>query len=371
VLRNVTVRHAKEHNIYVLESDGYRLERFKTFYPGEYGVLTFVEDHGLIQNCEAVGGGDSGLYPGAPAETGHQRDPGTKFRYNQTIRNCDSHHNAAGYSATDGNAVRITHNNFYDNALGLTTDVVTAAGHPGFPGDSTLFEHNNIYSNNFNPYVAGSDVKAALPYPVGTGMWIAGGNFHVVRDNRFYDNWRRGTMQFAVPDALVCGPDSGNNQAGCDASRVSTSFNDSYHGNIMGEAPNGDAKPNGVDFWWDSWPTNTGNCWYDNTGPAPIKTSPSSLPDCKGGSDPAASQGQGDPANEGELLLCAAAFESETYNPDECPWFKDPQKPATQAARDQRLAERSLTRQAFFEICGAMGTETATCGPFADLLSSR
>src|SRR5205085_6511534 len=65
VLRNLTVRHAKEHDIYVLESDGYLLDRFKAFWAGEYGVLTFVEDHGLMQNCDAAGSGDSGLYPGA------------------------------------------------------------------------------------------------------------------------------------------------------------------------------------------------------------------------------------------------------------------------------------------------------------------
>src|SRR5215211_1053597 len=72
VLRNVTVRHAAEHDIYVTESDGYVLERFKAFYAGEYGVLTFVGDHGVIQDCEAVGNGDAGVYPGSPADTGQQ-----------------------------------------------------------------------------------------------------------------------------------------------------------------------------------------------------------------------------------------------------------------------------------------------------------
>src|SRR4051794_3889996 len=154
VLRNVKVRHAGEHDIYVLESDGYLLDRFKTFYAGEYGVLTFVEDHGLMQNCEAAGHGDSGLYPGAGADTGNQRDTSIYpvFRYSQEIRNCDSHHNASGYSGTDGNSTRVDYNNFYDNALGFTTDVFTAPGHPGFPQDSDMIERNNFYSNNFNPY---------------------------------------------------------------------------------------------------------------------------------------------------------------------------------------------------------------------------
>ncbi|MDX6582205.1 MAG: hypothetical protein QOI10_1389 [Solirubrobacterales bacterium] len=371
VLRNVTVRHAREHNIYVLESDGYRLERFKTYYPGEYGVLTFVEDHGLIQNCDAVGGGDSGLYPGAPAETGHQRNPGTPFRYNQEIRRCDSHHNAAGYSATDGNAVHVDHNNFYDNSLGLTTDVVTAAGHPGFPGDSTLFEHNNIYSNNFNPYVEGSDVEAALPYPVGTGIWIAGGNYHIVRDNHIYDNWRRGTMLFSIPDALVCGPVTGNSQSGCDPSTYSTSFYNSYYGNVMGESPNGTAKPNGTDFWWDAFPNSKGNCWYDNSGPAPITSSPANLPDCDGGKDPDSSVGSGDAANEGELAACAVSFETGNYDPATCPWFASPAKPGTAAARAERRANRVAMRQTFFGFCDEMGTDQPTCAPYADLLASR
>jgi hypothetical protein len=140
VVRNVKVRHANEHDVYVLESDGYLLDRIKTLYAGEYGVLTFVEDHGLIQNCEAAGNGDSGLYPGAGADTGNQRDTSIypAFRYSQEIRNCDSHHNAGGYSGTDGNATYLHDNNFYDNALGFTTDVFTAPGHPGFPQDSDL-----------------------------------------------------------------------------------------------------------------------------------------------------------------------------------------------------------------------------------------
>jgi hypothetical protein len=334
VLRNLTVRHVNEHAIYVLESDGYVLDRFKTFYAGEYGVLTFVEDHGLMQNCEAAGNGDSGLYPGAGADTGAQRPPGTAFRYSQEIRFCDSHHNAGGYSGTDGNAVHVDHNNFYDNALGFTTDVFTAPGHPGFPQDSDLIENNNFYDNNFNPYVKGSDVTPTVPLPVGTGLWIAGGNDNVIRNNRFWNNWRRGTMLFAVPDALVCG-DHSIQLAGCDpAAGASTSFNNSFHGNVMGVAPDGSSKPNGTDFWWDSFTGNTGNCWFSNTTalgksitsspPAPL------LPDCNNGQDPSMSTGNGiPPSNEAELVQCLAGFSTVGYDPNACPWFTTPPKPGS------------------------------------------
>ncbi|HEX7738345.1 MAG TPA: right-handed parallel beta-helix repeat-containing protein, partial [Marmoricola sp.] len=208
VLRNLTVRHAREHDIYVIEADGYRLTHFKTYAGGEYGVLTFVGDHGLIDNCDSAGSGDSSLYPGAGAKTNVGRDKKfyPKARYSQRITHCDAHHSLAGYSGTDGSSTHIDHNNFYNNALGFTTDVFTAAGHPGFPQSGDLIDHNNFYSNNFNPYVKGSPIHPAQPEPVGTGLWIAGGNSNVIRDNHFYDNWRRGTMLFSVPNALICGP---------------------------------------------------------------------------------------------------------------------------------------------------------------------
>src|SRR3981189_1707904 len=120
-----------------------------------------------MQNCEAAGSGDSGLYPGAGANTGVNRDTHIypEFRYSQEIRYCDSHHNSSGYSGTDGDATHIDNNNFYDNALGFTTDVFTAPGHPGFPQNSDLVEYNNFYSNNFNVYEKGSGTNAAEPEP--------------------------------------------------------------------------------------------------------------------------------------------------------------------------------------------------------------
>ena len=331
VLKNVKVRHAKEHGIYVLESDGYLLTRFKTFYNGLYGTLTFVEDHGVQQDCEAVGHGDSGIYPGAAVETGAQRPAGTEFRYNQEVRRCDLHHNMAGYSGTNGNAVWVHDNRIYDNALGLQTDVVTGAGHPGYPGDSMLVEDNLFYSNNFNVYEEDSSVEPAFPFPVGTGLWIAGGNRHQIRDNYFYDNWRRGTMLFSVPDQLVCGPAAeGNQQAGCNPNGQTTSFYNSQFANYMGVRPDGTADPNGRDFWWDPYLGTVGNCWWGNI-PAPgakITSTPESLPHCDNGTRPDKSVGTGNPFLTGELASCVAAFETRSFDPNgPCPWFKTPPEP--------------------------------------------
>jgi hypothetical protein len=327
VLRDMTFRHAAEHGIYVLETEGFLLDRFKAFYNNEYGVLTFVGDHGAVQNCEAAGSGDAGLYPGSSAEGGEQRPAGTPFRYTQRFHHCDMHHNALGYSGTDSNSVRFDHNNVYDNALGFSTDVFTAAGHPGFPQDSDLIDHNNIYSNNFNPYLPGSDVEPTVPVPVGTGMWIAGGNANVTRDNRFWNNWRRGVMMYAVPDAFVC--DNPDNQIpGCDPDETNTSYRNRFFDNVMGVSPSGARKPNGTDFWWSAWPGTTGNCWYRNRSYKPITSEPPSLPNCNNGRNPELSVGTGYQPAIAELLTCLTAVDNPDPNHPSCSWFRTPPRPA-------------------------------------------
>ena len=76
---------------------------------GEYGVLTFVEDHGLMENCEARATATRACTraPAPTRATSATRASTPKFRYSQEIRNCDSHHNTSGYSGTDGNATHV------------------------------------------------------------------------------------------------------------------------------------------------------------------------------------------------------------------------------------------------------------------------
>ena len=379
VLRNLTVRHAREHDIYILETDGYLFDRFKTFYAGGYGVLTFVEDHGVIQNCEAAGNGDSGLYPGSGADsTDHRYEKFyPEYRYSQILRYCDSHHNTGGFSGTDSHGTLITHNNFYDNALGYTTDVFTAPGHPGFPQHGNVIEDNNFYSNNFNPYVAGSDVAPFIPAPVGTGLWLAGGNANVVNGNRFYDNWRRGVMLFAAPDATVCGPDEKTPIPGCDPTKVSTSYDNHIHDNVMGVDPSGATRPNGLDFWWDSFPGNTGNCWWGNTA-APgkaVTSSPALLPDCADGTNPGSSIGLGDVVNEVELVACLAGLQLAGYpngSSTTCSWPVTPAPPGgsgrTTAA--PAAADRETTSRQSAELAGicSVGLAPRLCAAFTSLL---
>jgi Right handed beta helix region len=358
VLRNMTFAHAKEHGIYVHETDGYLLARVKLFYNQDYGTLTFTSDHGVTKDCEAMGSGDAGVYPGAAPETSEQTTEGAR-RLNQLITRCDVHHNTIGYSGTMGNATRVVNNNFYDNTTGITTDSFFAGGHPGYPQDGAVFENNNIYSNNFNSYGEGSDVEPRVPVPVGVGIMIAGGNGNEIRGNRIWDNWRRGTMLFHVPDAL-------SNSSGSN----SVSHRNRQHDNVMGQALNGDRLPNGVDFWWDDAPAQEDNCWFDNgtvtsSPPAPI------LPEsCENVSNGATYGTQA-----AELLACAAAIGSDSYDPNTCAWFRTPPRPSGQGQSSPGVplplasaaSTRSRLRLPFTELCVRTGS-TLSCAPFRDRL---
>jgi len=224
---------------------------------------------------------------------------------------------------------------FYDNTTGIATDSFFAGGHPGYPQDSSMFERNRIYSNNFNVYAPGSDVKSAVPVPIGVGILIAGGDDDTISGNYIYDNWRRGTMLIAVPDAISCAPNPDEGAPPCTPQGAATTSNgDRYYDNVMSRTPDGRKMPNGVDFWWDEFPNNTGNCWYSNRGPDgtdaswtgdpqrfanPGMSVPHFLPE-----DCGTSTGTGNPAKEAMLTYCAEASLGDTT----CDWYAPPKRPS-------------------------------------------
>ncbi|HEX4759220.1 MAG TPA: right-handed parallel beta-helix repeat-containing protein [Thermoleophilaceae bacterium] len=361
VIRNMTLAHAAEHALYVHEADGYLISKVKVLYNGEYGTLTFASDHGMTSDCEAAGNGDSGVYPGGAVDTGEQRIE-AKPRLNQAITRCDVHHNTLGYSGTMGNATHVYGNNFYDNSTAIATDSFFAGGHPGYPQDSALFENNKIYGNNFNSYVKGSDVVPRVPVPVGTGLLIAGGNNNTVRGNRIWDNWRRGAMLIAVPDAVSDHTGYGT-----------TSNRNKFYGNVMGVGPHSGSAPNGVDFWWDQYPGNTDNCWYSNGKATTDPIAPFMPSSCKN-----TSPGTFYSTRAQELGGCAAALEfgSQTrtgsgkapeYDERQCTWFQSPPKPGSSSRPTlpavPKAKAASFARTAR-DVCHLTRSTTPSCDAF-------
>ncbi len=386
VARNFLAKSSTEHGIYIEETDGYLLDKTKMYWSAEYGNLTFTSDHGLYKNCDSYGAGDAALYPGAAPETGEGVEDKSFYpdapRINTVVKKCDMRSSALAYSGSQGNAVRITHNEIYANTAGVVSDSISASGHPGYPPDSIEVDHNNIYSNNLDSYNGDPPFVNTVGLPIGVGLFWPGVNKSTVHHNHIFDNWRRGTMLVAVPEGVTRGSPEDPSPAGvCPNGNpaVQTSCEDVFRDNVMGRAPKG-FKPsiavgkfgnpssfddpgvsNGVDFWWDEFPDTEGNCWPDNVGPdgtrgsltadppiGPVagKNLPGFLPEACDESDPTyeLGVGTGDVAKETMLVICGTMYEPGDSSDDQpgCDWFVPPAEPDTPAAaRQQRQAERT------------------------------
>ncbi len=366
--RNFLLRGAKEHGFYTEETDGILLDRVKFYWNADYGHLSFTTDHNVVKNCDGFGSGDAVVYPGAAPQTGEYRDKDfyPKERYNTVIKKCDLHGSSMGYSGSMGNSVRVTQNHFYANANGLTTDTLSAPGHPGFPADGMKIDHNWFYANNLDVYNADPAFEALVPQPVGTGFFWPGHNNGRFEDNWVFDNWRQGTMLVSIPDAVAGEAEGATDPkkhcptADMGSSSISTSCDNQYSGNHMGQVPPGfkphpaltkfgnettleggrDTAPNGVDFWWDEATPNTGNCWFDNTGAdgtaASVTGDPSPLPsNCK------TSIGSANYSAKAPVLLsCFAQWETKELENGTCTWFDTPPRPGSKAFRAEQRSEQ-------------------------------
>jgi hypothetical protein len=207
--------------------------------------------------------------------------------------------------------------------------------HPGLPQDHSRWAYNDIFSNNSNYYKKFVDtgicakpmkdrgymqgtVCPVVPTPVGTGTLIAGGNFNLTDNNRIYNNWRYGTMQFWVPAPLRDEFDPGK--------LFDTSHGNQVKNNIMGIKADGTIAHNGMDHWWDD--QGTGNCWENNKSSRGKPTNNFVI-------DPGPCAGGGSKLLPGLIVKDAGFLTCSQYNRSDplwkhpllCNWFNDPKQP--------------------------------------------
>lgn len=324
-LRNLTAQRTTFNGVYVMETDGFVIDRVIGRWNDEYGFLAFANDHGLITDCEGYGNGDSAIYPGASSDinagAGHAVE-----RYAIEITGCYGHHNLLGYSGTAGNSVWAHDNVFTDNAAGVATDSAFP-DHPGMPQNHARFERNVIGDNNQDYYRYVRDGTCAKPYaergyedgvvcpavglPVGTGVINPGGNYNLWQDNWVYGHSYAGFLTSWVP-GFVRGDESF-------AAQFDTSHHNRYLDNRMGVTPDGRQRPNRIDFWWDG--QGNGNCWR---GPDGAGTEPLALPVCGSDGLPAGlpvTRFVAEPAKLIKLYACAEYSQADRVIPGNCDWY--------------------------------------------------
>ncbi|MEO6595699.1 MAG: right-handed parallel beta-helix repeat-containing protein, partial [Planctomycetota bacterium] len=343
-LRNFTIQQSEFNSIYVLETDGFAVDTIIARANDEYGILAFASDHGLIENSDLYYNGDSGIYPCSASDLNSDSKTIDVTRYAIEIRNNKSHDNALGYSGTAGNSVYAHDNQFYNNATGIVTDSLFP-DHPGLPQDHARWSNNDIFSNNSNYYKKYVDtgicakpmkergymegtVCPVIPTAVGTGTLIAGGNFNLTDNNRIYDNWRYGTMQFWVPAALRDEYDP--------EKQADTSHGNQVKDNIMGIKADGTVAHNGLDHWWDD--QGIGNCWENNTSSRGEATDNFTV-------DPGPCADGGSKFVPGAFVKDAGFLSCSQYNRDDpfwrdppnCTWFDSPSKPTNDDSSNPSL----------------------------------
>ena len=371
LLRNFRVQQAEFNAVYIMETDGFVVDRLVARANDEYGILAFASDHGVIKNSEAYFNGDSGIYPGSASDVNGTNTAFKAKRYSIEIFNNNSHHNMVGYSGTAGNSVFAHDNKFHHNIGGMTTDSLFP-GHPGLPQDHARWTRNEIYSNNQNYYAKyvhtgicdkpmaergymTGVVCPVIPVPVGTGIVIAGGNYNSVDHNWIYDNWRQGTMQIWVPAPL---------RDEFDPTKLfDTSNHNHYVGNKMGIARDGHLAHNGVDFWWDD--EGIGNCWEANTSSrgAPTDNFVLQPRSCAAGGSLLL---PGLVVKDAGFLGCLQYNRADPFwrDPPDCNWFDTPTNPAESAGR--LAAEEPVAPRA--AAVGGMGPGLLVSGVAALLL---
>ncbi len=324
-LRNFTAQRTSFNAFYIMESDGFVIDRMVGRWNDEYGFLTFADDHGLYTDCEAYGNGDSGIYPGAASDINKTARHAVD-RYAIEIRRCNSHHNLLGYSGTAGDSVWAHDSVFSQNTVGVATDSAFP-NHPGLPQNHALFERNVIADNNNDYYPHVRDGTCLKPYesrgydegvvcpavgvPVGTGVINPGGNYNIWRENYIYNNSYAGFVTSWVPGFV-------RNDTSIGA-QFDTSHHNRYYGNKMGVKPDGTAAPNGMDFWWDG--QGVASCWQS---PSSDGAEPLVLPECGADNLPAGfgtARYVAEPGKILKLYVCAAYDQHSQRIPSDCDWF--------------------------------------------------
>lgn len=346
-IRNLTTENSLFNGVYYIEDSGFAFDQVVSRWNDEYGVLSFTSDRGLYTDCETYGNGDSGIYPGAQAQR-------YGMRASVEVRRCKTHHNAAGFSGTAGDSLYVHDNDIYDNSIGISNDSFVPR-HPGVPQNSSVYVHNRVYSNNEDFFRFARDGTCNKPFadrgyehgvvcpssqfPVGTGIMFAGSDFNVVAENWIYDNWLWGTLQFLVPAALRNDYDPTHAVDNDNANR--------YYRNYMGFDVQGQAHPNGIDFWWDEFGVE--NCWVDNLAApgqqihssppdfyVPNFLSPGGAPITTGVEAPGAHLttcyenpviGTGNAAKQLPLVPCSQYDQHSNPDPTGCGWLHTPPPP--------------------------------------------
>ena len=294
--RNFLLRGASEHGFYTEETDGILLDKVKFFWDARLRPPELHDRPQRDPELRRLRRRRRRRLPGRLAADG--RVPPTRrlpraSATTRVVRRCDLRGSTLAYSGSMGNSVRITENHIYGNTDRHLQRHALGPRPPGLPGRRHARSTTTSSTRTTSTSTASSrpPVEPLVPMPIGTGHRLAGD------ERRHASATTTSSTTGATATLLAAVPDRGRRRArgqrrpGGRTARTttisSTSCGNHYYDNVMGRPPEGfkfhearrrssatstaptgtKTMPNGVDFWWDEFAGNNGNCWYDNTGP--------------------------------------------------------------------------------------------------------
>jgi parallel beta-helix repeat protein len=170
-LEDFAIEDAVGDNLKISESDSVVMRRIRSAWTGEvsvqngaYALYPVLSTNVLIEECEAIGSSDAGIYVGQSN--------------NVTIRNNKAFYNVAGIESENSSNVEIYGNEAYQNTSGL---LIFNLPELNLYGGNVNAYNNNIRDNNLTNFAVKGSIVSAVPK--GAGVIIM-----ATKDVKFHDN---------------------------------------------------------------------------------------------------------------------------------------------------------------------------------------
>lgn len=178
VLEDFAIEDAVGDNLKISDSDSVVMRRLRSAWTGQvsvqngaYALYPVLCSNVLIEECEAIGSSDAGIYVGQSN--------------NVIIRNNKAFYNVAGIESENSTNVEIYGNEAYENTSGL---LIFNLPELTVYSSNINAHHNKVYNNNLTNFAVKGSIVSAVPK--GAGVVIM-----AIKDVQFHNMLLKITKQ--------------------------------------------------------------------------------------------------------------------------------------------------------------------------------
>ena len=257
VLKDVTVRDFEENGVVLSHVNGFLLSHVTAVNNGEYGLFPVFSTNGVIEDCEASGHSDTGIYVGQSSDV--------------SISNNEAHDNVNGIEIENCTNVTAEKNHSYHNVVGIMSvllpDLVKKVS------SNIVISKNVVEDNNHENFAHEGELESFVPS--GSGILIVGSDNTLVSDNKVSGHQFVGIAVVSTLILAALNPTSTETFADIEPNPDGVKVIGNHLENNGHNPPQGLPLP-GVDLLWDGSGSN--NCWSKNHYTTSF---PLSLPACQ------------------------------------------------------------------------------------------